>query len=640
MTRRNSRRETAGELRRRGVRAPILNNAPDHYRPTASELQCSNPGQILFYWTKQTGTRVAACRCKSKRCEACAPSRQRELAKRLLEGMHSARVPLEDVVFLTTTFARPDGAMRYREGAAASPDEAASRITECWRNLMGLLEGSFGGSRVSGMSDRVECPVFGCSRRPLLDSDRDNGITGRGARKSLERHLAQDHGYSGIELTGGRVRPRVRFFDASGVRRRVPLQFPEKVHSFRITEAHKDRQGWPHNHGLLVARELTIAVREAAEIEGRSRPRVLKCPDGSTVRVSDLLQEAGFGPKGGLEIPRSHDAVLGYVTKMAGDMAGELTKSSQSPFYSVSGLRQHSNSLGFLPPVHTDPDALGVIMQLSQPMPAGNVAAAVQALEKRAQSGEWVAAWIGTKRANVSDASDSQVLDRKHGELVGRPLRGLDRATLFEILEKASGSTRERNGLALVPRRFSFGALVWAQQFQSGHGEFEDLAAPAAPVFKEWSVPSLTPALKSGKPLLIRRKGRSGEAAAAGGRAPSGLPNEEDAHPSPRGKDSVGQLAGSWATERSARRSQGSINGLCLLAEAPPLPLAAAVGCGSLPPSSGGACSLWAVVTPGGLVQGGPREAGGPQAPCQTRGSVCGRGSARRAPPGGACGPL
>ncbi len=654
--------KTKAELIACGVRAPILSgDAPDGFRPTRSLLSCCNRGQLVVSFHVKTGPHAGLLHCKSILCPACAPARRRKLQERLLEAMRRAKAHADDVVLLTLNFARPDGALHYREGAPANAEEAAKAVTPRLNALIRKIYRHWGGSRVSTMSERVECPCANCRGRPLLDLEADNGESGHGARPSLARHLVDKHGCSGVNAYGDQAHPRVCFYDADGVRRLYDLQIPARVHYFRVIEAHKDPEGWPHVHVILISRGLAAAVREAVGREGdRERIRKLRLADGSEVCVSDLLQEVGFGPKGSFEIPRSIEKAVGYVSKQFGALAGEVTKSSQAAFYNISGLRIVSHSRGFLPPEETSDDVLGVVIELDAPMPLGYVTQAAREHEKHLRAGHW----IGTHRP---EASGSQVFDRDSGVSVGRASRRADRATLFEIVSKSSPDQVESSHGQVEPspaRPFSLSALIWVQRFGATNNDVGEAAVGA---FQEWNVPLLPPRLKSTPPDSaqrpsgglgaeppVRSPGRAvssrtwrsqNRPPVEGHHSPIGdvgysAESARAAHPSPRGRDRMDQHPGLPATERGACRSQHSSNGPHLLAVASPVVPEAVVGCRDLGTSGAGACGTGQPVTPGGLVQGGPRLAGGLQARSQTRGSVSDGESARRAPPGRACGPV
>jgi len=117
-----------------------------------------------------------------------------------------------------------------------------------------------------------------------------------------------------------------------------------------VVEAH--RSGWPHMNLVLYSRDLARRLeREQAELrrQGKSARECI-------LLRGDILKAAtgaGWGVQSTAERARSHKALAGYVTKLAGfsdATAGEIAKLTQLPMCAPPRFRRLRSGRGFLPP--------------------------------------------------------------------------------------------------------------------------------------------------------------------------------------------------------------------------------------------------------------------------------------------------
>jgi hypothetical protein len=127
-------------------------------------------------------------------------------------------------------------------------------------------------------------------------------------------------------------------------------------------EAH--RSGWPHMNYIIHCPEL------AAELAADYAQRVKRTSHrGATLLEGDLLTMAmatGWGVQSTAERGRDADALVGYITKLAGRAdatVGELAKLSQAPVAARKGFRRLRAGVGFLPPKRKNPDYTGTLIR-------------------------------------------------------------------------------------------------------------------------------------------------------------------------------------------------------------------------------------------------------------------------------------
>lgn len=117
-----------------------------------------------------------------------------------------------------------------------------------------------------------------------------------------------------------------------------------------VVEAH--RSGWPHLNVMLHSPELAeFLARDRAEREsqGMQWPQTVWLSG----ELSDMATNSGWGAISTAERAHSRDALIGYVTKLAGladRAAGEIAKLTQLPLNAPERFRRLRSGKGFLPP--------------------------------------------------------------------------------------------------------------------------------------------------------------------------------------------------------------------------------------------------------------------------------------------------
>lgn len=126
----------------------------------------------------------------------------------------------------------------------------------------------------------------------------------------------------------------------------------ERLAYFWFREAH--RSGVPHVHMLIVSPWLGRRVRERdAELDGLE---VSEDDRGlAPVELRELAMASGFGERLDMQVAENQDALLGYATKVI----GEVSKGSQTPEILPQHCRSYGQSRGFLAKPKQDERCVG-----------------------------------------------------------------------------------------------------------------------------------------------------------------------------------------------------------------------------------------------------------------------------------------
>jgi hypothetical protein len=136
---------------------------------------------------------------------------------------------------------------------------------------------------------------------------------------------------------------------------------PFKNEYAQTVEAHQS--GWPHVNMLMAHPELRDWIldwqqhRDKQALCGACRAceycrETLLLPP----LLRDMAEASGFGWQSTIDVPRSAEAVLGYVTKIAAKhdaVVGEVAKLTQLPLMAPQRFRRIRAGKGFLPARHT-----------------------------------------------------------------------------------------------------------------------------------------------------------------------------------------------------------------------------------------------------------------------------------------------
>lgn len=131
-----------------------------------------------------------------------------------------------------------------------------------------------------------------------------------------------------------------------------------------VVEAH--RSGWPHVNVMVWCPELANELREnRARLTARGRTDREAILVGGEVLACAV--NAGFGRQSTAEGARSRDALIGYITKLAGHDMGqstaELAKITQAPTKAPERFRRLRAGKCFLPPRRKDPNITGTLVR-------------------------------------------------------------------------------------------------------------------------------------------------------------------------------------------------------------------------------------------------------------------------------------
>lgn len=155
----------------------------------------------------------------------------------------------------------------------------------------------------------------------------------------------------------------------------------------QVVEAH--RSGWPHVNIAVWCPELAAQLRRERS-DRMQDPEIAnavalarecwrnKEPVPDAVRelarkatliggeLRELLESAGWGRESTAEAADNHEAVFGYMVKLAGlheSSVGELAKFTQAPTNAKERFRRLRSGKGFLPPRISNPEVTGCMVR-------------------------------------------------------------------------------------------------------------------------------------------------------------------------------------------------------------------------------------------------------------------------------------
>lgn len=194
----------------------------------------------------------------------------------------------------------------------------------------------------------------------VLTLDREGTFSGE------KRWKDADEAFAALSRMSRKFLERLRHWMGSPIvakRERRPRMRPAGREWVAVVEAH--RSGWPHVNLMLWSPELAEYVeRQQAAFSGEWE-RLGFHKATLPPELMRLARVAKWGTLSTVERVRSSDAVMNYISKLAGEAgqaASELAKLTQLPYNAPQRFRRLRAGKGWLPPRRVNPNITGSVM--------------------------------------------------------------------------------------------------------------------------------------------------------------------------------------------------------------------------------------------------------------------------------------